>query len=580
MRRNAWIVTIVLIVAVLGINNTVYYFVTKQSLEESLSHEMESIAKQIEISIEQSRLGSEKYQEQIGHRLRTAAIAVQYALDPDIEKVENAQLVELSKRLNVQHITLLKKTDDDIVLYKSSDPQQIGIGTRSWKPWYQAFNELFTNYNVNIAWGQSLQNFWTGPFEVATSDTSKVRKWGYYYDGTTNYIIDPYVSYEMQAEYEWLTGVDKQIDDTVKGNPSILEITVINPVTFPMEPLTTLTMQGEELMHITQKPIIYGSYDFSDPGDYESVRQAVETQSTVTLNTHINGKHVLKNFIPVPIEGVASMVDDQGIPLDYYLLAVVSDYQLVQNTLDSQFVNLGVIIATTSLFSIIVLMIFWGYYRRSRDKVVREAQVTYSDEISQLFHSIQAQRHDFVNHVQTIHSLAALNKVEELKKYTKDLTGEIRVVSDIINIGNPAIAALIRSKLSQAESMRICFECEFAGMRKLELGMKTLDLTRLLGNLVDNAFEEVMKYPEEQRWIQLSGTAEANQLRFTIANYCEQVQELRNRPIFEPGYSNKGKGHEGLGLSIVTNIIEQYKGTVRIDLETPNQLTIEIIIPH
>ena len=122
------------------------------------------------------------------------------------------------------------------------------------------------------------------------------------------------------------------------------------------------------------------------------------------------------------------------------------------------------------------------------------------EEINQLFHSIRAQRHDFMNHVQTIHSLAELNKMDELKAYTSELTGEIRQMNDIINIGNPAIAALIRAKISQAELLKVRFETNINDMNKMELGVKSLDMTRIFGNLIDNAYDEVMNYPEERTY--------------------------------------------------------------------------------
>lgn len=100
MRRNIWLLAILLIAVLLGINNTIYYFTSKNTLEDRLRHELNEVARQIQLSIELSRTGAEKYQEQIGRELRAASIATQFALNPDIDKVTNAQLVELKKRLD------------------------------------------------------------------------------------------------------------------------------------------------------------------------------------------------------------------------------------------------------------------------------------------------------------------------------------------------------------------------------------------------------------------------------------------------------------------------------------------------
>jgi signal transduction histidine kinase len=541
---------------------------------------MVSVAKQIEIAIEQSRIGAEKFQEQIGNGLRMASIAAQYALDPDVEKVTNEQLMEVRDKLGIQDITLLKRTKDNILLYKSSDPdEQTNVPTKSWDPWYKAFNQLFQNRAVTIDWGQPLKNFWTGPFEVATTDTSSVRKWGYYYDGTTNYIIDPYVNYAMQEEYEDLTGVNRTIKNITKENPTVLEITAVNPDTFALGPIRTKTTSGKELDHITQAPIIYGDYRYQYDNDIDNVKLAYESNKSVTLNTTINGKHVLKKFLPVSIDKVTSILDRNGAQLDRYVLIIVSDYATIQETLDKQFINIGLIILLVTLLSMLIVWIASVYLRQSRDSVVREAQETYVDEINQLFNTIRAQRHDFLNHVQTLHSLAELGKLDDLKAYSKELTGEIRVMNDIISIGNPAIAALVRSKISQAESRKIRFTTNFYALSHLELGVKSLDLTRLIGNLVDNAFDEVLKYPEEQREVSLEGSQQQNVLVLEVANYSETADKLTSLPVFEVGFSTKGEGHQGLGLSIVKSIVEQYKGTVSLDLSTENQVRFIIKIP-
>ncbi|UVI28593.1 sensor histidine kinase [Paenibacillus spongiae] len=579
MRRNVWLLAIVLIAVLLGANNTVYYFTTKQSLEENLRHELQSIAKQIEISIELSRQGSEKFQEQIGRELRAVSIAAQYALDPDVEKVTKEQLTELSMKLDVLHITLLKRTIDNIVLYKSSDPKQIGFKTNTWDPWYQAFNELFDTHNVTIDWGQSLENFWTGPFEFAQTETSKIRKWGYYYDGSTNYIIDPYISYEdRQMEYDKQTGVGMIIAKTLLENSQLLEITGINPSTFPLGEQTTVTQRGDKLAHMTQQPIVYGSYLYKHADDQKLVQKAIQSNQSITVNTTINNKHVLKLYIPVSVDKSTSMLDENGEPINRYVLTLVADYKTIQNSLDKQFSNIALIMLVVTVLSLVIVYLIASSYRRAQDKLVRRTQETYVEEINGLFRAIREQRHDFMNHVQTIHALAELNKTDELKSYTSELTGEIRQLNDIINIGNPAIAALIRSKISQAESLKIKLETSFADMSNLALGIKSLDLTRVLGNLIDNAFDEVMNYPEERRLISIKGSQTNGYMEFEVSNTCDDAGKLDGKPLFESGYSMKGATHSGLGLSIVKSIVDKYKGSVRIVLNEPNKVTFIIRI--
>lgn len=580
MQRNIWLMAISVIVVLILLNNTAYYFLTKKTLNDSFNEELLAHAKRLEISLEQSRQGAEQFQDQIGRELRAASIAAQYALDPDIEKVTNEQLKELSDKLGISHITLLKKLPDDIVLYKSSDETQLGKSTKTWKPWYEVFNQLFDRHNVSVDWlGQTLPNFWSGPFEVSSTDLDKVNKWGYYYDGATNYIIDPYVGYDRQEEYEDATGVHRMIENSMQTSESLLEIAFINPETFPGGK-QTVHPNGDVQDHKVQQPIFYGKYTIKSEKDTALVRKAYLTKEIVTLNEKIDGKEIYKMFIPVfATDKGINITDEDGIPLDSYVLSLTSDYHIIQEQLDSQFLNLGVIIIILTGLSLLIAVIAMRYYKQSRDKAVRVTQETYVEEINQMFQSIRAQRHDFLNHVQTIHSLAELEKSKELVAYTKELTGDIRLMNDIINIGNPAIAALVRSKISQAENYKIQFSCSFSGLNMQEMGVKTLDVNRMLGNLIDNAFDEVLKYPEERRHVALIGRQTAHELEFTISNTCEQAEEAVVKPLFDAGFSTKQQDHQGLGLSIVKSIAEQYKGNVYVTAEPNGQLTFIVKIP-
>ncbi|WP_224722913.1 sensor histidine kinase [Paenibacillus vietnamensis] len=580
MQRNIWLMAISVIVVIILINNTAYYFLTKRTLESSFNEELLNHAKRLEVSLEQSRQGAALFQDQIGRELRTAAIAAQYALDPDVEKVTNEQLAELSEKLGISHITLLKKLPDDIVLYKSSDESQLGKSTKTWKPWYQVFNQLFEEQPVSVDWlGQTLPNFWSGPFEVSSTSLDQVNKWGYYYDGSTNYITDPYVGYDRQEEYERATGVHRMIENSLQSSDSLLEIAFINPETFP-DGINTIHPNGDVQGHKVQEPIFYGSYTIKSEKDTEMVQKAYLTKKTVTLRENINGKEIFKMFIPVFVndKGI-NITNRDGKPMDNYVLSLTSDYHIIQEKLDSQFLNLSVIILIITAFSLLIALVAMRSYKQSRDKVVKVTQETYVEEINQLFQAIRAQRHDFVNHVQTIHSLAELDKSKELVAYTKELTGDIRLMNDIINIGNPAIAALVRSKISQAENYRIQFSCSFTGLNLKDMGVKTLDVNRMLGNLIDNAFDEVLGYTEDRRHVTLAGKQTADHLEFTITNTCDKAEDAVSMPLFEAGYTTKEQEHQGLGLSIVKSIVEKYKGDIQVTAETPGKLTFMLKIP-
>ena len=73
-------------------------------------------------------------------------------------------------------------------------------------------------------------------------------------------------------------------------------------------------------------------------------------------------------------------------------------------------------------------------------------------------------------------------------------------------LSTSAIQPLLHSsgpKISQAELLKVRFETNINDMNKMELGVKSLDMTQIFGNLIDNAYDEVMNYPEEERIVRL-----------------------------------------------------------------------------
>ncbi|KEO83454.1 ATP-binding protein [Tumebacillus flagellatus] len=331
IKRKLAIFFTIVVSSILILNNALFYYNTRGVLINEQREQMEGIAREIGIAMEQSEQGSQYVEELLGERLRSAAIAAQASLDPDIDKVTNEQLVELSRQLGISHITLFKKTADDIVGLKSSDPKEINLSTKEWGVFREAMEQLLRGEDVHVSEGQALPHYWAGPIDVASADPTQVDKWGYYYDGTTNYIIDPYVNDTYIRQYEKLTGAQAIVDRTLTNNTEMLEITGFNPKSFGKAPIVT-NINNAQYIQLQNRPIFFGNYTYQDPQDAAKIAEASSKGQIVTWKTTVNGKAVIKNYIPVQTSKNPYVL---GLVTDYAAIQTVLNQQLLRNTVIS-----------------------------------------------------------------------------------------------------------------------------------------------------------------------------------------------------------------------------------------------------
>lgn len=590
MRKSYTKVSLLLtiaLIALLIVNNLIYYFISKEKLERQEVDHLRSHAQTINNILEHSREGAAYVERLVGEKLRADALTIRSRLNPDIAKVTNEELDALARELAIDAVTLLTKEGDGFVLARSSKREEIGLSTTNWGLWNKVFLELFEKKNVTaIQWGDSLDHYWTGPYSVSDTNAGEFYKYGYYYDGSTNYMINPFVSNASIRQYEQSIGIASIIGSITDSDPSILEIAGFNPSAFGREKVVVKNSSGQAYTPRYYAPVFFGTNAYAqNERDETEIRRAIATKAITSYKADVNGRSILKTFIPVFTDKIdeLGLVTDNSVReleanLDYYVIGITIDYRKIQAQLNGILREMGLIILLVTLACMLFLLLLNHYFSRSKDQTASDAQATYVEEMNLLFNNIREQRHDFVNHINTIHALAQVGKYGELREYTREVVGEIHDINEMLHIGNPPLAALIQSKLVQAERKGIRFTYAFSNMSGFPQGVRSVDFVRMLGNLIDNAFDEAAKVEPERRTVQLTGTIEAGKLRFVVRNAGSIDAAVMDR-IFEAGVTTKSGGsNSGLGLPITLSIVKRYKGTIKVENDDGVQFTIEIPI--
>ncbi len=192
-----------------------------------------------------------------------------------------------------------------------------------------------------------------------------------------------------------------------------------------------------------------------------------------------------------------------------------------------------------------------------------EEERLYNKTLTILYDNIRGFKHDFNNIVQAIGGYISTNNMEGLKDYYSDLRADCTKVNNlaILNpelINNPAIYSLLTAKYHQAEELGIAMNFDIF-MDLKTLNIKTYDLTRILGILLDNAIDACNKCNEKDIYITIRKDNKANRQLIMVENTYSNKNVDTNR-IFEKGYTSKigdnGKNH-GLGLWEVREILKK-----------------------
>jgi hypothetical protein len=255
--------------------------------------------------------------------------------------------------------------------------------------------------------------------------------------------------------------------------------------------------------------VLFGTYQFRDPEEKKYAKLALIGDQTEFYVTESQGKSVMKSFSPIHTNYL-KYNPNGSIPL----IEITSDYTEITRELQLQYEkNLWYMGVCTLLAMLVMAAALW-FFKQNKAMALQNVQDAYVGNIETLFQSVREQRHDFINHIQTIHAFLTLKHYDELQKYTNSLVGEIRVVNELINIKDPALIALI-----QAELTHIVFDYEFQHMDRLKLSpIKATDVIKILSNLIDNAFDAVAELDRTLRHVKITGHVLNNQLEFTVSN--------------------------------------------------------------
>jgi len=237
------------------------------------------------------------------------------------------------------------------------------------------------------------------------------------------------------------------------------------------------------------------------------------------------------------------------------------------------FINPTTVLITANVFNFlgIVLIIFYLYNAVSKviaDNVKsalhsqeKEYYFTQCQLMQETMEKVKSVRHDMKMHLATLKDHTSDNKVAT--DYLNSLLGTIGESEMYSNTGNIAFDSIINFKFSNAKSDNITMDLNIAVPP--EVNVETVDIVTILGNLLDNALEAVVKTTE--KIIKLDIEYSKGGLFIKLDNsFNGDVSYSANQIGTEKQLVSLKSGDEhGYGLKNIKQSVKKYDGYLKID---------------
>jgi len=257
------------------------------------------------------------------------------------------------------------------------------------------------------------------------------------------------------------------------------------------------------------------------------------------------------------------------------------------NYMDGSSPSEYLVLFTVTIASIVFSWFIFLFVKRMMDQEQQEELMKlkireyenrdfYIKNMEDLMVNIRSQRHDLNNYVSTLYGLIQLEKIEDAKKYILDLEKNLTFVNQIIDTNHPVITALINVKYQKATREKIHMKLDINLPENLSI--ESIDLSVVLGNLLDNAIEACLKSESESPVIELKMYIKRNYLIIKAEN-SKTDKVIFNKELKHKKYTTKeDKDNHGFGLNNIQRVIDQYKGILNLE-DTGHIFKVHIAIP-
>ncbi|WP_131739070.1 sensor histidine kinase [Actinomadura roseirufa] len=203
-----------------------------------------------------------------------------------------------------------------------------------------------------------------------------------------------------------------------------------------------------------------------------------------------------------------------------------------------------------------------------RDRTDLETLARELDSVRTLLDALRAQRHEYANRLHTLSGLLHLGHHREAADYvgtlTRDAGGLVPPESLPDPLPDPYLQAFLSAKAAVAAEKGVRLEVG-AGSYVPGRVAEPLDVTTVVGNLVDNAVEAARLGARRPALVEVELLGDGRDLHVTVADSGEGVPADLREAVFGDGFSTRDSAADrprGLGLGLARRTARSRAGDV------------------
>lgn len=240
-------------------------------------------------------------------------------------------------------------------------------------------------------------------------------------------------------------------------------------------------------------------------------------------------------------------------------LATLNGYPTESLTGKSVIMNLIIIAFTVTtaciIISLLVNVVAKQRYISTADMLKKqvEIQIRHYDKLERLDMEISAFRHDYINHLHSIHSLIEMNESESALQYIEKLYKTKHKTCLVFSTGNKLADAILTDK---ADMLPQGSRIDYNGIIPPQLD--NIDICTILTNALDNAIEACREFTQPCV-ITVSALERQGYFLLIITNPTQS-------PDFEsiPATTKSDAQRHGIGLTNIRNTVNKYNGQMNV----------------